>query len=139
MSLILRALAAVGLCFVLAAAWMAIQLVAGGGSTTGQMAVVEYKDFVTILLTALAVMIAVGTIMAAFAAIYGFDLLRKELVKASAETAAKVAAEQAEKIARARVDELVPGLVDQTVRFEREVPAEAANEIAKEFGKEGGE
>jgi hypothetical protein len=63
----------------------------------------EYKDFISILLTGLAVMIAVATIMLAAAAVWGFEAIRKE-AKASAEiearvTSAKVAKEVAETVA----------------------------------------
>jgi hypothetical protein len=36
----------------------------------------EYKDFISILLTGLAVMIAAGTIMIAAAAVWGFEAIR---------------------------------------------------------------
>jgi len=49
---------------------------------------IEYKDFISILLTGLAVMIAVATIMLAAAAVWGFEAIRKE-AKASAENVAR--------------------------------------------------
>src|SRR4051794_26710329 len=53
----------------------------------------EYKDFISILLTGLAVMIAVATILLAAAAIWGFELIRKE-ARLSAEHEASVVAER---------------------------------------------
>jgi hypothetical protein len=103
---------------------------AGNSPATGNHPVVEYKDFVSILLTAIAVMIGVAAVFAAFAAIWGFDLLRREIVK--------TATEAAERAAAARVNELVPGLVDKAIEFEREVPGTEADKIAEEFGKEKG-
>lgn len=76
--------------------------------------IVEYKDFVTILLTCLAVMIAVATIFAAVAAVWGFDFLKRE-TQAHAEAAAHVSAE---KIASERIEAILPGLVEQAVRFQ---------------------
>jgi hypothetical protein len=59
----------------------------------------EYKDFISILLTGLAVMIATGTVMLAAAALWGFDVIRKE-AKASAEAEArKIAAQVAKDVA----------------------------------------
>jgi heme/copper-type cytochrome/quinol oxidase subunit 2 len=129
MSMILRALQIVGVCFLIASALMALYFVAGSSQTAGDRPVVEYKDFISILLTAVAVMIAIGAFIAAFAAIWGFDLLRREIVKTSTETATKVAA--------ARVDELVPGLVEKALDFERDIPGPEADQIAEQFGKDG--
>jgi hypothetical protein len=72
----------------------------------------EYKDFVTILLTVLAVMIAVATIMLAAAAVWGFEAIRKE-AKASAEIearsiAAKVAKDIAETVAARTARDTAP-------------------------------
>ena len=128
--MILRALAALGVCFLIASALMALYFMAGNSPATGDHPVVEYKDFVSILLTAIAVMIGVAAVFAAFAAIWGFDLLRKEIVK--------TATEAAERAAAARVNELVPSQVDKALEFEREVPGAEADKIAEEFGKEKG-
>src|SRR3954471_5594814 len=57
----------------------------------------EYKDFISILLTGLAVMIAVATVFLAAAAIWGFEAIRRE-AKASAEIEAR---ETATTVARA--------------------------------------
>jgi hypothetical protein len=130
MSMILRALAILGVCFLIALALMALYFIAGHSPATGDHPVVEYKDFVSILLTAIAVMIGVAAVFAAFAAIWGFDLLRREIVK--------TATEAAERAAAARVNELVPSQVDKALEFEREVPGAEADKIAEEFGKEKG-
>jgi hypothetical protein len=58
---------------------------------------IEYKDFISILLTGLAVMIAVATVFLAAAAIWGFEAIRRE-AKASAEIEAR---ETATTVARA--------------------------------------
>jgi hypothetical protein len=60
---------------------------------------IEYKYFISILLTALAVMIAVATILIAVAAIWGFAVLREEARSSAERIAAKVAREVAESVA----------------------------------------
>jgi predicted RNase H-like nuclease len=127
MTMLLRAFQIVGWCFVVALALVAAFALAGNGITSDHP-VVEYKDFVSILLTAIAVMIGIGAVAAAFAAIWGFELLRREIVKAAAEIAAKAAEE--------KIDEVVPGLVEKALKFDREVPGPEADKIAREFGKE---
>lgn len=73
----------------------------GWGSPGG--APLEYKDFISIILSALAVMLAALTLFVAVAAIWGFAALREE-ARSSAEqeareTATKVATEVAESVA----------------------------------------
>jgi hypothetical protein len=105
--------------------------------------IVEYKDFVTILLTCLGVMIAVATVFAAVAAVWGFDLLRRE-TQAHAETSAKASAE---KIAHDRIEAMLPSLVERAVRFEFEMQGsqgssgqqgldDQADQIADEIAKD---
>jgi hypothetical protein len=132
--MIFRALQAVGWCFVIAAA-IAICVIAGRGPSAGNP-VVEYKDFVSILLTALGVMIAVGAVVAAVGAFYGFEVLRREVVHAAAEAARKAAESTATQVAQTKVDEIVPGLVEKSMKIDRQVTATEADKIAKEFGKE---
>jgi hypothetical protein len=73
---------------------------------------IEYKDFISILLTGLAVMMAVGTIMIAAAAVWGFEAIRKEVrVSADAvarETATRIAKEVAGPIAARTAREVSP-------------------------------
>lgn len=70
----------------------------------------EYKDFITIVLTALAVMVAVATLLLAALAVYGYGALREEAVKTASVVAARTVrermpvqttADEAEKIANA--------------------------------------
>jgi hypothetical protein len=73
-------------------------------------------------------MIAVGAVAAAFAAIYGFGLLRDEMKKIAAAAATQTAAD--------KIDEVVPGLVEKALRFGSEIPGPEANQIAREIGKD---
>jgi NADH:ubiquinone oxidoreductase subunit 4 (subunit M) len=125
--MILRALHAVGWCFIIAASIVVICVMARRGSPGGAP-VVEYKDFVSILLTALGVMIALGAVLAALAAIYGFETIRKEAVHAAEQTAARVA--------ESKVNEIVPRLVEQVAKIDREVSGTQADQIAEEIDKE---
>jgi hypothetical protein len=73
---------------------------------------IEYKDFITILLTGLAVMLAAGTVVIAAAAVWGFEAIRKE-VRISAEviareTSARVAKEVAAPVAARTAREVAP-------------------------------
>lgn len=70
----------------------------------------EYKDFLTIILTALAVMVGVATLMLAALAVYGYGALKDEAMKTASVVAARTVrermavqttAEEAEKIANA--------------------------------------
>jgi hypothetical protein len=106
--------------------------VARGDLNKPEAPILEYKDFVAILLTALGVMIAIVTVFAAFGAIWGFDLLRRETHAT------------AEKVARDKVDEILPSLVEQAVRFQMQGPntqsgqdnsGDQADQIADEIAK----
>jgi hypothetical protein len=72
----------------------------------------EYKDFISILLTGLGLMMAVGTVMLAAAAIWGFEAIRKEIrISADAiarETATLVAKEVAGPVAARTAREVGP-------------------------------
>jgi hypothetical protein len=126
MTMLLRALQFVGWCSVIAVA-LVVAVAFSHSSAPSEHPVVEYKDFVSILLTAIAVMIGIGAVIAAFAAIWGFDLLRKEMTKIAADAAADVATK--------RVDEIVPGLVEQSLKVDRQVTGKDADEIAKVIGE----
>jgi hypothetical protein len=116
--------------------------IARGDLSKPDTPIVEYKDFVTILLTCLGVMIAVATIFAAVAAVWGFDLLKRE-TQAHAETAAQASAER---IAHARIEAILPGLVERAVRFQMQqgpnvssgqgTSEDQADQIADEVAKE---
>jgi hypothetical protein len=89
---------------------------------------VEFKDFASILLTAVAVMFAIATVVIALAAIWGFSQLKDE--------AAKVARDVASTVAKARAEEIVPGVVEQALNFDKQaVSAVDADKIAQEYGK----
>jgi heme/copper-type cytochrome/quinol oxidase subunit 2 len=84
-----RATIAFLICFNVALGILVIYLQSRAYHSPGKEAQpIEYKDFISILLTGLAVMIAVATIVLAAAAIWGFEALRKE-AKASAENVAR--------------------------------------------------
>lgn len=111
---------------------MVFHFIAKGDLEKPSAPVIEYKDFVTILLTSLAVMIAVATVIAALIAIWGFDFIQRA-TKTSAEN---VAREHAEKIAQARVEAMLPALVQDAVRFETQNLSGSANRIAEEVAKD---
>ena len=60
---------------------------------------IEYKDYITILLTALAVMMAMATILLAALAIWGFGALKDEAKKVAQEVAQRVAIQTAKDVA----------------------------------------
>jgi hypothetical protein len=130
-----RAVQVIGWCLVVASAVSMAWIYEVRGSA-GETPVVEYKDFVSILLTSLGVMIAVAAVAAAFAAIWGFEFMRREVVKAAIERAEKVAKETATQVAQTKIDEIVPGLVEKTAKIDREISGPRADKIAEEFRKE---
>jgi hypothetical protein len=69
---------------------------------------IEYKDFISILLTALAVMIAAATILLATAAIWGFTALREEARSSAEKEASRVARDIAESVATRTARETKP-------------------------------
>jgi hypothetical protein len=72
----------------IAFAIMALYFIFRGGVVTPASQPLEYKDFVSILLTALGVMIAVAALFVAFFAIWGYKSA-KELISEIAEKAAR--------------------------------------------------
>jgi heme/copper-type cytochrome/quinol oxidase subunit 2 len=84
-----RTAVAILVCFNIALGILVLYFLARGYQPPPKEAqTIEYKDFISILLTGLAVMIAVGTIMIAAAAVWGFEAIRRE-AKASAEVEAR--------------------------------------------------
>lgn len=110
MAMLFRALQVVGWLFVISVSGVAI-FVMLRSSATGEHPVVEYKDFVSILLTALGVMIALAAVLAAVAAFLGFENVKK--------------------------DEIVPSLVENLLGVDRQVPGPEADQIAQEYAREG--
>lgn len=128
--MLFRAFQIVGWCLVFAVVLIAVYFMGAASRTTGANPVIEYKDFVAILLTALGVMVAVAAVAAAFAAVWGFELLRKEM------------REVAGQIAKNEVQATVPGLVDEAMAFQREGRVVAGDRVAEEYEREtenGGE
>jgi hypothetical protein len=123
-----RALAIAALLFVCGQTVLILHFIAHGDLSKPAAPLIEYKDFVTILLTALGVMIAVAAIAAAFAAIWGFEFLRRE-TRESAEKAARLQTE-------AMLPTLLPNLVQQQVQFELQGVKTSGDEIAAEMSKE---
>jgi hypothetical protein len=130
MSMLIRALQVIGWCFVIAAAAMAI-FAAPHVGPIGEHPVIEYKDFVSILLTALGVMIAVAAVAAALGAVWGFEFLRREMNRIARETAIETAKKE--------VQTIVPGLVDEALAFSEQGKKVKADEVAQEYGREVGD
>lgn len=80
------------LAFNLAFAVLALFFIFRGGVKADPSAGLEYKDFISILLTGLSVMIAIGAIFIAVLAIWSYSHF-KTLTEASAEKAASAKAE----------------------------------------------
>jgi hypothetical protein len=86
--------------FNLGFAVMALYFIFKGGVKTPHSEHLEYKDFVTILLTALAVMIAIAALFIAAAAVWTYKEAM-EIIRGIADTAARdVAASVAARVAR---------------------------------------
>jgi hypothetical protein len=111
-----------------------LKLYLNGELTVEHSAVVEYKDFISILLTAIAVMIAIATAVAAMAAVWGYGAIREELNR----TVAKTAGDRAEEIARSRIDVMVPQLVAEQMAFEKQGTESRGDDVAEEISKEVG-
>lgn len=60
---------------------------------------VEYKDLITIILTAVAVLLAAVTVIIALLAFWGYNSIRESAEKVAKETAERVAARTAEPVA----------------------------------------
>jgi len=127
--MLIRALQVTALFLICAVSIVSMYAFTNGSLAGARPPVVEYKDFVTILLTALAVMIAVATFMGALAAVWGFTVLRDE-----AHRAAEAAAE---KVAKAHVESTVPRLVEEAMNFAGQSKGTKADAVAEEYGKEG--
>ena len=77
---------------------------------------VEYKDFVAILLTALAVMIGIAAFLVAVIAIWGFAEGKRMLEMVAQKTAETVA----ERVAISRVNALIPAQVALAIQAEKD-------------------
>jgi hypothetical protein len=95
---------------------------------TGPSAI-EYKDFIAILLTGIALMVALLALVAAGAAVWGFENIRKEAARVAKKEARRAAKDEANSVATRTVREFL----DQTA------PATdygmAASEDVKDDGK----
>jgi hypothetical protein len=118
--------------FVCAFMVLFLKLYLNGELTAEHGAVVEYKDFISILLTAIAVMIAIATVVSAIAAVWGYGVIREELNR----TVARIAGDRAEEIARGRIDVMVPRLVAAQMAFEKQGTGTRGDEVAEEVSKE---
>jgi hypothetical protein len=94
--------------FNIAFAIMALYFIFKGGVSTSESPGLEWKDFVTILLTALAVMIALSAIFVAGAAVWTY----KEAMEIVRVTADKAAREVAGPIAARTARETLPSETD---------------------------
>ncbi len=91
---------------------------------------IEYKDFVSILLTALGLMIAILGLFLAALAIYGFQLIRTEAQRIAKKEAARVAKETTQPLAQS-----VAARSTQAVRMQS--PSEKAEDV--DYGAVAGE
>jgi hypothetical protein len=91
---------------------------------------VEYKDFISILLTALAVMIAILATTFAIAAVWGYAALKEEVVKASKAEAREAAQVEARTTADVVAMRVARELAQQTL------PGEAAT--GEDYGRAAG-
>jgi hypothetical protein len=134
MMIVFAALRAVAWCLFCALAVLFLYLYINGQIGAGpDHPVIEYKDFVTILLTALAVMIAVATVVVAVAAVWGYVAIRDEISR----TVKEIAGKRAEEVARDRIEAIAPGLVKEIIRFDEQLSESRSDDIAKEYSKEG--
>jgi hypothetical protein len=107
-SILLRAGRVLILLFNVAFFVMALYFVFKGGVRTEASSALEYKDFISILLTGLSVMIAVGAILIAVLAIWSYSHFRTLAIEAAEKTAKSTVdgwlADQAPSIIRKHVD-----------------------------------
>jgi uncharacterized membrane protein YidH (DUF202 family) len=124
------------LIFNLAFAVLALFFIFRGGVKTDPSAGLEYKDFVSILLTGLSVMIAIGAIFIAVLAIWSYNHF-KTLTEASAE---KAASEKAEEMVLSWLSNEAPAVVRKHVDLLTDATLgngdddTAADDIGKEAG-----
>ena len=90
---------ACGLCAIYAAYWPAYR--------PGPERVVEYKDFVAILLTAVTVMVALVAFIVALLTIFGYEAIKKLMV------------DHAENAAKSHVDARMPRIVQEVLAFSK--------------------
>ena len=124
-----KAFAIVWFLFTAAVAVIALYIIWKGGFRHVETQGIEYKDFISILLTALGVMIALAALLVAMLAVWTYKNAMELITDAS------------RKAARERVDEVVPDLVEDALRFAREEPADAArkaDEIASSYSRQEG-
>lgn len=89
--------------------------------------VIDYKDYVSILLTAIGVMIAILTLFLAIAAIWGYAQIKNEATRWAQKTATKSAKETAERI-----------IPQEVARFYREMTDKESSQNDP-YGSAGGE
>lgn len=80
-----------------------------------QTQAIEYKDFISIVLTALAVIIAALTVFVAVAAIWGFTALREEARATAERVATSTASGTAERLATKIAREVAESVAARTV------------------------
>lgn len=76
---------------------------------------IEFKDLITIVLTAIAVLLAAVTIIIALLAFWGYSSIREAAVKSAQETAKRVAETVAESAAKDKAEEVAVRQVEETV------------------------
>ncbi len=143
MKILFRALQITVYFCVIAFVILTLWLVVNGEISAGEPKV-EYKDFVAILLTGLAVMIAVATVLAAMGAIWGYVIIREEINRTveriASARAEEIANKKAAEVARESVSIAVPKMIREVVDFIQQGEEQGrADEIAEEYGREGTE
>lgn len=101
----------------------------------------SYQDLITILLTAIAVLLAAVTVFIALAALWGYNTL-KESAKSTAETIAREVAEQAArstatKVARVVTMRELPEMVKVYASFDGQVPGGGTDELTDALKADG--
>ncbi len=126
--------------FNLAFAVLAVFFIFRGGVKSNPSNGLEYKDFISILLTGLSVMIAIGAIFIAVLAIWSYSHF-KALTEASAEKAASAAASaKAEELVSIWLSTEAPAVVRKNVDLLTDATlgtgddAAAADDIGRQAG-----
>ena len=94
----------------------------------------SYPDAIVIILTALAVMLALFALVAAFFAVIGYKQIKKKLIDTAVTTAEPVAKKAARKVAEKAVQEEVARQMALRISLD-----DTSDDYAAAFGSENGE
>jgi uncharacterized membrane protein YidH (DUF202 family) len=120
------------LVFNISFAVMALYFIFKGGTKTDASSGLEYKDFVSIMLTALSVMIALGAIFVAILAIWSYNNF-KALVEQAAE-------KKAQECVGSWLEKEAPGVVREQLGFLNDATLGTGNDAkaADDMGENAG-